>query len=101
MYFVDYTIPRVPECLSLRPNWLPAPSLPQASSPGRQHSLAGEWTEGTQFRRLERKPGTLFALCIKLFKNSYVSIIKGQVRALVFEACPAFVHKTERIQIFF
>ncbi len=27
----DYTIPRLPECLSLRPNWLPPPPPPQAS----------------------------------------------------------------------
>jgi len=28
----DYTIPRVQECLSLRPNWLSPPPLPQASA---------------------------------------------------------------------
>ncbi len=28
-----YTIPRVPECLSLRPNWLPQPPYTQASVP--------------------------------------------------------------------
>ncbi len=45
---------RVPECLSLPPNWVPPPPLPQASaSPpwnqkggGGQHSLAGEGAGG-------------------------------------------------------
>ncbi len=72
---------------------------PTAPSPGtkwgRQHSLAGEGTEGSQFGRPERKPGTLFALCIELFKNSYVSIIKGHVRALVFDANSYKVRKTK------
>jgi hypothetical protein len=27
----DYILPKVPECLSIRPNWLPPPPLPQAS----------------------------------------------------------------------
>jgi hypothetical protein len=44
--------PRVPECLSLRPNWHPSPPLPPASmrhppfgTEGGQHSLAGEGRE--------------------------------------------------------
>ncbi len=47
----DNTILRVPECLSLRPNWLPPFPLPQASvSPlgtkERQPLLAGEGMRG-------------------------------------------------------
>ncbi len=53
-------IPRVPECLSLRPNWLPPPPLPPASvSPpgtkGGQHSLAGEGAGGEPIRTTEEK----------------------------------------------
>ncbi len=65
----DYIIPRVPECLSLRPNWLPPPPLPQMSvsrpmEPKEgQHSLAGEVAGGANFGRLERKPGTLSTRC--------------------------------------
>ncbi len=66
----DYPIHRIPKCLSLRPNGLPPPALPHASvSPpgtkggkgvgGGQDSLADEGAGGSQFGRLERKPGTL------------------------------------------
>ncbi len=55
-----YCIPRVPECLSLRPNWLLPSPLPQASvSPRNQRggNIAYGWGGGgSQFGRLERKP---------------------------------------------
>jgi hypothetical protein len=42
-----YDTYRVPECLFLRPKWLPPPPHPQASvSPPQQHSLAGEGAGG-------------------------------------------------------
>ncbi len=66
----DYSIHRVPDCLSFRWNWVtPPPPSPLASvSPPpepkggeEQHSLADE-RRGTQFGRLERKPGTLYTM---------------------------------------
>ncbi len=63
------TIPTVPQCLSLRPNWLPStPSSPSECIPpwnqmGGGVTLAcGRGGGGTQFGRLERKPGTLYTL---------------------------------------
>ncbi len=58
--------PRVPQCLSPRPNWaLPSP-LQQARMPPLNqrgvHSPAGEGG-GAQFRRLKKKPSTLSTLC--------------------------------------
>jgi len=37
--------------------------LPLGTKGGGQHSLAGE---GTRFGRLDRKPGILFTLCVKI-----------------------------------
>ncbi len=63
----DYTLPKSSECLSLRPKHLPPPPLPQASvsSPTLEPKGDGEgWGDGgSQFGRLERKPGTLYTLC--------------------------------------
>ncbi len=76
MLYRDCTIPREPERLSLRPNWLHPLHLPQASVPpppppsppeskgGGQHSPAGEGGGGTLFGRLERK--LALALCTVL-----------------------------------
>jgi hypothetical protein len=59
---------RVPEYLSFRRNLVsPSPPL-QLQGPlgskggGEQHLLGGETVGGTRFGRLERKPGTLYAL---------------------------------------
>ncbi len=70
-------IPRVPECLSLRRNWVP-PLPPSHASEcvaplgpngvREQHSLGGEGV-GTQFGRLDRKPGTLYTLWTALLKQ--------------------------------
>ncbi len=77
----DYTIPRVPLCLSPHPNWVRPPPLPQASVPppepkggGATHAFG--WGGGrAQFGRLERKPGTLSTLCLQPFqlKNAAAS----------------------------
>ncbi len=64
-------IPRVPECLFLRLN-CPPPLEPKG---GGQHSLAGEGGGGSQFGRLERKPGTLYTLCIYPISNRSFSWI--------------------------
>jgi hypothetical protein len=71
-------IPREPECLSLRPSWLPRPSPASECVPpswnqreGGQHSLAGKGSGRSRFGRLERKPGTLYTLCARIkFKSS-------------------------------
>ncbi len=67
----DYTIRRVPQCLSPRPNWVRPPPFPQASvppSPGQKGdaTLACGWGGGLiQFGRLVRKPGTLSTLWLR------------------------------------
>jgi len=55
---VDYSIHvhRVPECLSLRRNWVPPP--PQAS-----------------VGQLDRKPGSLYTLCIQIYFVAIISLI--------------------------
>ncbi len=69
-------IPRVPQCLSPRPNWDPPPPLPQASvSPGTKGgggTLPCEWGGGGggQFGRLEKKSSTLSTLCSRLYCKS-------------------------------
>ncbi len=65
----DYTIPRVPQCLSRRPNWVRPPPFPQASSSPPQNQRGGNTRQRvrsgrTRFERLKRKPGTLSTLCI-------------------------------------
>jgi hypothetical protein len=66
-------IPRVPQCLSPRPNWDPSPPLQQASvslprnQRGEGHTLlpvGGGWSK---FGRLEKKPSTLSILCIGFY----------------------------------
>ncbi len=64
----DYTISRVPDCLSLRPNCHPTPSpASECMPPWAQRGGGGILPRGrgSQFVRLERKPGTLYALCVK------------------------------------
>jgi len=38
----DYKVARVPQCLSLRPNWDPPPPLPQGSVPPPKNQMGGE-----------------------------------------------------------
>jgi hypothetical protein len=59
----DYRIHRVPECLSLRGNWVPLTPSPASVSPpldpkggGEQHSLAGEGL-GDPIRMTGQKAG--------------------------------------------
>ncbi len=59
----------IQKCLSLRPNWLPLLPLPQGSvSPPpwnfRTRLRVGVGGRGSQFGRLEKKPGTLSTLCL-------------------------------------
>ncbi len=65
------TVPRVPKCLSIVGIGSPPPTPSPASecvSPwtqrGGQHSIAREGVGGTQFRRLDRKRGTLWMYII-------------------------------------
>ncbi len=60
---------KVPECLSLRRNWVPPPPppyrvcLPPGYPKDGRATLAYGWGGGrTQFGRLDRKPGTLYTL---------------------------------------
>jgi hypothetical protein len=87
----DYTVPRVPECLSPRPNWIPPepPLRPAVRLPplelggGGQHSLAGEgageasypqWKYFVHFQLLVLKapPGKVFAILYS-FKRIWTS----------------------------
>jgi hypothetical protein len=77
------------ECRSLRPNWRPPPSLPQASaSPpgtkggGATHACGGG-DKGRQIGRTERKPGTLstLSMCVYTFA-SILLIFKRHLDAL-------------------
>jgi hypothetical protein len=69
------TIPRVPQCLSLRPIGSPPPPplLQSNVSPPLEPKAGGGnirrlvWGWGGQFRRLERKPGTLYTLWFILY----------------------------------
>ncbi len=60
----EHRVYRVPGFQSSRPNWSllhrKRVCLPLGPKEGEQHSLAGQgW--GTQFERLDRKPGTLYS----------------------------------------
>ncbi len=65
----DYTIRRIPQCLSPRPNWVRPSPFPQGNEPPpprdqRGATLACGWGGGrAQFGRLEGKPRTLSILC--------------------------------------
>jgi hypothetical protein len=58
-------IPRVPQCLSPRPNW-DLPLSRKRVYPPRNlkgtHLPVGKWGGGSQFGRLEKKPSTLSSL---------------------------------------
>jgi hypothetical protein len=84
---MDYIIPRVPECLSLRRFGSPSPSSdcvpPPWNQKGGQHSLAGEG--GSQFGRLERKPGThACLLCGCAFDTFNAIKMKTSGREIIF-----------------
>ncbi len=83
-------IPRVPLCLSLRPNWdYPTPSPasecvtpPPPPEPKEEgNTLACGWRGGgegrSQFGRLEKKPSTLSTLCARQ-QNTAASILRNQ-----------------------
>jgi hypothetical protein len=64
-------IPRVPQCLSSRPNWDPPPTPSHTNkciTPSQRkgkHSPAGE-VVGSQFGRLDKKPALLGGILIRL-----------------------------------
>ena len=70
--YIQY-IPRVPQCLSHRPNWGPPNPYPACEclppltprGGGGAHSPADEGWGGSQFWRLEKKPSTLSTLWVE------------------------------------
>ncbi len=75
-------LPRVPECLSLRPNWLPRPRSDCVSPPWNQRGgVAG----GSQFGRLERKPCILCMLRVRLLASLLVNGKESYVLYNIYE----------------
>ncbi len=82
-------IQRVPAYLSLRRNLVLPPPIPKASvSPlwtqggEEQHSWRGEGVGGTRFRRLVRKPGTLYVQYTLCFYPREPSAIPGREKII-------------------
>ncbi len=76
---------KVPECLSLRRNWSPHPRVSPPLDPkggGNIPLRLRGW--GTQYGRLDRKPGTLYTLWCSLFK-------KQQTKCVVFSLYSYYV----------
>jgi hypothetical protein len=99
------SIPRVPEYLFHRRNWVPHPLPrqrvclpPWIQKGGGKHSLAGEGGGGTQFGRLDRKPGTEYSVGSTV-QRKMLSSVKQDNSLLGHHACIVYDFSFLRIQL--